>query len=183
MGKSSFSAIDIAGISLGVLAILVVIGSLVVITRSGLMFSGWRDTVSGATWGGNAESVGKDGAGGAESEQTVEGNFTALEASGVAGEIVITSYDGPGVKVRAVKRAPTQRTLDALQTEILREGGRLVVREKREASPMNPGSISFYITIPKETVELRARTVSGRIRVQGLPAGVRQNLESVSGNV
>lgn len=183
MGKSSYSAIDIVGISIGVLVVLLTVGSLVVISRSGLVFSGWRDMAAWAPWSGYAESGGSGSAEGAESEQTVEGAFTVLDASGVAGEIVIGSHDGTGVKVRSVKRAPTQRALDALQTEIVREGSRLVVREKRELPYGNSGSISFYITIPKGTAELRARTVSGRIRVQGLPAGVRQSLESVSGRI
>jgi len=182
MGRSSFTAVDIAGISLGVLVILAVIGSFAMITRGGLMSPGWRDALSGATWTGRAESGGSAGAEGTDSEQTVYGTFTTVEVTGVAGEIVFTFHDGSGVKVRSVKHAPTQRALDSLRTEIAKEGSRLVVGEKRD-DPLNPGSISFYVSLPRETVDLSARTVSGRIQVQGLPAGVKQNLKSVSGRL
>jgi hypothetical protein len=180
MRKSSFTPVDIAGISLGVLVVLIVIGSLVVITRTGLLFSGSWEGAPRFGWQGEAES---GAAGSADAEQTVEGTFTAVEVSGVAGEIVFTAHDGAGVKVRSVKRAPSQRSLDALRTEIRRDGGRLVVGEKREPVFLNPGSISFYISLPREVREVRAKTVSGRILVQGLSAGVRQTLETVSGSV
>jgi hypothetical protein len=181
MNRTRRSPIDILGITLGVIVILLLAGSIVFIAQNRM--HSFRLSVSEkGLWDGEGFSIG--GREREENDQMVEGAFTEVEIRNVAGSIeVIGAASGP-VKVHSVKIAPSRASLDALRVDIQKEGGRLVIEEKRGAPPAGwRGSIDFAVTVPKTVKVVRARSVSGSVSVRDVGPGVDQWLNTVSGSI
>lgn len=174
MNRTRLSPIDILGITLGVIVILLLAGSIVFIAQNRMHGSRW--------WSGEEFSIG--GREREENDQQVEGAFTEVEIRNVAGSIeVIGAANGP-VKVHSVKTAPSRASLDALRVDIQKQGGRLVIEEKRDAPPAGwRGSIDFTVTVPRSVTVVRARSVSGSVTVRDAGTGVDQWLNTVSGSI
>ncbi len=182
MNRTRRSPIDILGITLGVIVILMLAGSIVFIAQNRMHsfrlsipeMRGWWDDGEFPI-GGREE---------AENDQQIEGAFTEVEIRNVAGSIeVIGAASGP-VNVHSVKRAPSRASLDALRVDIQKQGSRLVIEEKRDAPPAGwRGSIEFAVTVPKTVKVVRARSVSGSVTVRDAGLGVDQWLNTVSGSI
>jgi hypothetical protein len=179
MNRTRLSPIDILGITLGVIVILLVAGSIVFIAQNRMHSFRWSIS---DWWDGEGFSIG--GREREENDQQIEGAFTEVEIRNVAGSIeVIGAASGP-VKVHSVKIAPSRASLDALRVDIQKEGGRLVIEEKRGAPPAGwRGSIDFAITVPRSVKVVRAHSVSGSVTVRDAGPGVDQWLNTVSGSI
>jgi hypothetical protein len=179
MKRNSLGPVDIAGITLGGVAIALVIVSIVVLTTSRPLGAGWprgpRAWAQEFERGGPWQKT--------EEDQTVSGSFREVEIRGVAGSIAVVGGGEGGVQVHSVKSAFSPRAMEDLKVGIEKEGDRLVVSEKRERAFMRGGSIDFTVTVPKGVQTLTAHTVSGSVSVRGLGPGVAQRLETVSGSV
>lgn len=187
MKRTGSSPIDIVAIVLGALACLVVAGSIVGIavgrvSPAGLPIPGgavarpWGAWVEGGELGGSGNET-------REEDRTVEGAFTEVEVRTVAGTIEVIGTDAGPIRVHSVKKALTRAGLEGLRAEVREVGNRLVIEEKRDTPASGwQRSISFTVTVPRSVKVLRARTVSGTIRVQGMPAA-DQWLDSVSGSI
>ncbi len=188
MKRKRSSPIDVVGITLGVLASLLVVGSVVGIARGRVVSA--RFSRPEVWWWGAQPPWEREGGepafGGAESreeDKTVEGSFTEVEVRNVAGSIeVIGVEDGP-VRIHSVKHAATRAGLEGLRIEVRELGGRLVVEEKRDQPASGwQRSISFTVTVPRSVKIVRAHSVSGSVRVRG--AGTTdQWLQTVSGSI
>jgi DUF4097 and DUF4098 domain-containing protein YvlB len=182
MNRSRLGPIDIVGITLGVLVILLLAGSIVFIATSRMhRFGGPSGEVRGL-WDGAEFSLG--GREREEADQAIEGSFTEVEIRSVAGSVeVLGGATGP-VQLHSVKTAPGVQALQALNVDVQKLGSRLVIQEKREGSPAGwRGSISFTVTVPKSVTVVRAHSVSGSVSVRGVGPGVDQWLDTVSGAV
>jgi hypothetical protein len=171
MKTNRLGPIDIVGITLGVIAFVVVVASLAYLASNGRAFF---HVDRGSFVGGDQSRV---------SDQEVPGQFTEVEIRNIAGEIEISGRDGDGVGVHSEKNAPTQAALDALKVRIEPRGNRLMIGEEREPSFMSRGSISFRVSIPKSVKLIDAHSVSGSITVSGVQPGIDQVLGTVSGSV
>ncbi len=184
MSRTRLSGIDILGITLGVIVILIVAGSIVTIARGRLLnaqgvFQGmhgpwdWKQEDFAA--GGRVE---KD-------EQVPAGAATEIEVRNIAGSIDIRGEPGASaVAVHSVKTAAFKRGLDGVRVEIRKEGNRLFVEEKHDGGFMrNAGTVSFQIVVPKGMKVIDAHSVSGGITVRGIDAGIDQDLSTISGGV
>ncbi len=181
MNRTKLSPIDILGITLGVIVILVLAGSIVFIAQNRMHSFRWGMPGMG-WWNGGEFTIG--GREREENDQQVEGAFTEVEIRNVAGSIeVIGAASGP-VNVHSVKTAPGRASLQALRVDIQKQGDRLVIEEKREAPPAGwGGSIQFSVTVPKSVTVVRARSVSGSVNVRDVGPGVDQWLNTVSGSI
>jgi len=182
MNRKRNSPVDIVAITLGVLASLLVVGSIVGITRgrmAAVRFTGPEVRA----WSGDGWDFSLGGAEMSEEDKAVEGSFTEVEVRNVAGSIeVIGAGDGP-VRIHSVKRAATRAGLDGLHVEVRELGGRLVVEEKRDAPSSGwQRSVSFTLTVPRSVKVVRAHSVSGSVRVSGA-GGAEQWLQTVSGSI
>ncbi len=174
MNRTRRSPIDILGITLGVLAILIVIGSIVGIA-TGRMFDvrSWdAEAFSGA-------AVRE------EKDDQVAGDFTEVEVHNVAGSIEISgSSASSGVAIHSVKTAPFPAAAENVRVDIRKQGTRLVVQEKRAGRFLfRTGSISFQIVIPQGVKLVVANSVSGSITVHDVQPGIDQTLSTVSGSI
>ena len=182
MKRTRFSPIDIVGITIGIIVILLLAGSIVFIAQNRMHSFRWSLPEMRGWWNGEEFSI--DGREKEENDQQVEGAFTEVEIRNVAGSIdVIGAGTGP-VKVHSVKTAPSRASLDALRVDIQKQGSRLVIEEKRDAPPAGwRGSIDFTVAVPKSVTVVRARSVSGSVTVRDAGPGVDQWLTTVSGSV
>lgn len=181
MRRTRLSPIDILGITLGVIVILVLAGSIVFIAQNRMHSFRWGIPGTG-WWNGGEFSIG--GREREEGDQQIEGAFTEVEIRNVAGSIeVIGAASGP-VKVHSVKTAPSRASMDALRVDIQKQGDRLVIEEKRDAPPAGwGGTIEFSVTVPKSVTIVRAHSVSGSLTVRDVGPGVDQWLNTVSGSI
>jgi hypothetical protein len=182
MNRKRNSPVDIVAITLGVLASLLVVGSIVGITR-GRMAAVRFPGAEVRAWSGDGWEFSLGGAEMSEEDKAVDGSFTEVEVRNVAGSIeVIGTGDGP-VRIHSVKRAATRAGLDGLHVEVREMGGRLVVEERRDAPASGwQRSVSFTVTVPRSVKIVRAHSVSGSVRVSG--AGTAdQWLQTVSGSI
>ncbi len=194
MSRTSHSPLDILGISLGVLVILIVIGSFIAIVQGRMFNTGfrfpegrmfwdmgdaqWGDSDRGETRHGNATREEKD-------EQVPSGELTEVEVRTVAGSIDIGGAPaGAGATVHSVKTAPFPAAMDGVHVEIEKQGGRLIVQEKHDSRFMGrAGTVAFRITIPAGVKVVEAHSVSGSLTVHDVPAGIDQTLTTISGSV
>ena len=182
MNRTRRSPIDIIGITLGVLVILIVIGSIVYIAQGRMFTAGWSFPEMRGRWQFPADMGG--GPIREEHDEQVPGAFTEVEVRNVAGSIEVIGGSPSGVAVHSVKTAPFQAAADTVHVDIRAEGDRLVVEEKHDAGFMTrSGSISFRVTVPKGVKRLEAHSVSGSVTVRDIEPGIDQALSSVSGSV
>ncbi len=183
MNRTRLSPLDILGITLGVIVILVVIGSVVAISR-GQLFNAPAGVVNGESWWDGGISITGGGMKAEADEQIPAGNYTAVEFRNVAGSIDISGTTAGGITVHSTKSAMTQAGLDGVHVAIERQGDRLVVQEKHDPGVFrNLGTVSYRVTIPAGVKVVEAHSVSGSIDVTGLGAGVDQVLATISGSV
>jgi len=176
MNRTRLSSIDIAGITLGAIAFLIVVGSLVGLIRQRTFgFPPWE--------GGPMFSIG--GAVREEKDDQVPGTFTELEIRNIAGSIDIRGSDASsGVAIHSVKTAPFQGALDNVRVDIQQRGNRLVVEERHDRGfVFRTGTVSFQVAIPKGMKVVEAHSVSGSIAVHDVESGIDQTLSSVSGSI
>lgn len=182
MKRTRLSPIDIVGISLGVIVILLLAGSIVFIAQNRMHTLRWSVPQMRGWW--NDGEIGFGAREREEIDQQVEGSFTEVEIRNVAGSIeVIGGGTGP-VQVHSVKTAPTREALDGLRVDVEKLGTRLVITEKRDAPPAGwRGSIDFSVTVPKTVTVVRAHSVSGSVTVRGVGTTVDQWLDTISGSI
>jgi DUF4097 and DUF4098 domain-containing protein YvlB len=179
MRRSDFSPLDILGIILGAIVILVVVASIATLARSAALAGReWR------SWPrvGSISTVG----GGLTDEATAQyaGPFSRIELRNVAGDVTFTSTDAASVTVRSVKQAWSEAGLATVRVEIQERGTTLVIEEKHDTPSIGrSGTVAFDVAVPGSVREIDAKSVSGSIEVRGLPAGVAQRLDTVSGRI
>jgi DUF4097 and DUF4098 domain-containing protein YvlB len=182
MNRTRLSPIDVVGITLGVLVILIVIGSIVYIAQGRMFTAGWSFPEVRGHW-----QFPMDAAGGPvreEHDEQVPGTFSAVEIRNIGGTIEVTGGSSSGVAVHSVKTAPFKSAADGVHVDIRTEGNRLVVEEKHDPGFMTrTGRISFRVTIPRGVKNLEAHSVSGTVTVRDIEPGIDQALSSVSGSV
>jgi len=183
MNRTRLSGIDILGITLGVIVMLIVLGSIVTIARGRMLdaraaFSGFH-----GPWDWKEEDFGAGGR--VEKDEQVPAGATEIEVRNVAGSIDIRGEPGASaVAVHSVKTAPFKRALEGVRVEIRKEGSRLIVEEKHDAGFMrNAGMVSFQIVVPKGMKIIDAHSVSGSISVTGIETGIDQRLSTISGGI
>jgi len=184
MSRTRLSGVDIAGITLGVIVVLVVIGSIVTIARGGMAADGrWAFSGFRGPWDWKTEDFGPGGR--VEKDEVVPSGATEIEVRNVAGSIDIDgNAAATAVTVHSVKTAAFKSGLDAVRVEIRKEGSRLFVEEKRDGGFLrNAGSISFQIAVPRGMKVIDAHSISGGITVRGVESGIAQNLSTISGGV
>ena len=192
MNRSRLSPLDILGITLGVIVILVTLGSIVTIARSRMAgppgtFLGLRGPGNGG-WRGPWEPWQGDGLGPAvreEKDETVPAGATEIEVRNVAGSIDIREDSAvSGIRLHSVKTAPFRRAMDNLSVDIRKEGNRLIVEEKHGPGFLSrTGTVSFQVVVPRGMKLIEAHSVSGGISVQGIEAAVDQSLSTISGGI
>jgi DUF4097 and DUF4098 domain-containing protein YvlB len=191
MNRTRLSPIDILGITLGVLAVLVMVGSIVAIVQGRMFWGGaepdwnWKWDVNG--WQGQWHGPAAAGSGALreEKDDQVPGAFTEIEVRTIAGSIEVAGGDAAsGVLVHSVKTASFPGGLGNVRVDIQPQGNRLVVEEKHERGFMpSSGTVSFKITLPRSVKVVEARSVSGSLTVRPSEAGVDQRLSTVSGSI
>ncbi len=183
MSRTRFSPIDILGITLGVLAILVVVGSIVAIAQGRMFDLRWSIPEGRGFWNGQEFSFG--GSVREEKDEQVPADVTELEVRNIAGSIDISaSAPAASVSVHSVKAAPSQAALDRVHVEIRKVGTRLILEEKHEPGFLiRSGTVSFQIIVPRSMKVMEAHSVSGSITVQGVDQTVDQVLSTISGSV
>jgi DUF4097 and DUF4098 domain-containing protein YvlB len=184
MNRTRLSPIDILGVTLGVIVLLVVIGSIVAIAQGRMMMGGmgpdWR-AWSGPAWRGWSApgSAIRE-----EKDQQVAGDFSVVEVRNVAGSIEVNGTSPSGVAIHSVKTAAFPSAADNVRVDVQNLGNRLVVEEKHGPGFINNmGTISFTIAIPKGVKVVEAHSVSGSITVHDVEPGIDQTLSTISGSV
>lgn len=176
--------LDTVAIVCGILAFVMVIGSLVFLVRGmqgvwlpfrlpdfARIFQGEVDFDFG---GGNVRD---------EGEERIEAMVTDLDVSSVAGSISITGWSENYTLVRWVKSAPSQRSLDNIAATIAARGERLTVKRESLSRMGRRGTVSFEIFIPSGMQRIAAKSVSGSVRLSGMPDGIDQDLGTTSGEI
>lgn len=183
MSRTKSSAIEVLGISLGVVVIVIVIGSVVAIAR-GRMFDA-RESFPGikGPWSTGDFSFGP--AVREEKDEQVPAGATELELRNVAGSIEVSgNAAADAVAVHSVKTAPSRAALEHVRVDIRMEGSRLIVEEKHDAGFMSrSGTVSFRAVVPKGMKGIAAHSVSGGITVRGVENGIDQVLSTISGGI
>jgi len=182
MNRTRLSPIDILGITLGVIVILIVIGSVVVIAQGRMFDFRWSIPELRGSWANPQLSIG--GPVREEKDEKVTGDFAEIEVRSIAGSIEISGTSAAGVNVHSVKTALFRNAADNVHVEIRKEGNRLVVEEKHEPRFFFPtGTISFQVAIPRGVKLIDAHSVSGSITVHDVLPGIDQSLSTISGSV
>jgi len=181
MNRTRLSPIDILGITLGVIVILIVIGSVVVIAQGRMFDFRWSIPELRGSWA-NPRAIG--GPVKEEKDEKVAGDFAEIEVRSIAGSIEISGTSAGGVNVHSVKTALFRNAADNVHVEIRKEGNRLVVEEKHEPRFFFPsGTISFQVAIPRGVKLIDAHSISGSITVHDVLPGIDQSLSTISGSV
>jgi DUF4097 and DUF4098 domain-containing protein YvlB len=182
MNRTKRSPIDVVGITLGVLVILIVIGSIVYIAQGRMFTAGWSFPDVHPRWQFPLDTGG--GPVREENDQQVPGTFSEVEVRNISGTIEVVGGSASGVAVHSVKTAPFKNAAAGVHVDIHPEGGRLVVEEKHDSGfMMRAGSVSFRVTVPRGMKRIEAHSVSGSVTVRDIEPGVDQVLSSVSGSV
>lgn len=124
----------------------------------------------------------------------------------INGNVEITTWDRPEIRVVAVKEARTQEDLDAIEVRIESDDTHVAVKTKynrKEGSFFskwtNSGEVTYTVNVPAGASLRNVRTVNGGVSVEGVggtvdvatvngsidTSGLRNNakLETVNGNV
>jgi hypothetical protein len=183
MSRTRSSAIDILGISLGVIAIMVVVGSIVTIAR-GRMFDRQLSFLGRhGPWNDGDSSFGP--AVREEKDEQVPAGATEIELRNVAGSIEISASPGASaIAVHSVKTAPFGAALENVRVDIQKEGNRIIVAEKHDPGfMMRSGTVSFTVVVPRGMTAIDAHSVSGGIAVRGVEPGIDMALSTISGGI
>jgi DUF4097 and DUF4098 domain-containing protein YvlB len=183
MSRTRLSPIDILGITLGVIVILIVIGSVVTIARGRMFNAQWSFVGRNAPWNGGDFSFGPPVR--EEKDEQVPAGASEIELRNVAGSIEISgSPSASSIAVHSVKTAPFKAALDNVRVDIQKEGSRLIVEEKHEPGFLTrTGTVSFRVVVPKGMTVIDAHSVSGGITIQGVEPGIDQSLSTISGGI
>lgn len=182
MSRTRLSPIDIVGITLGVIVILIVIGSIVTIARGRMLDA--RAAFVGVSRNWNKGDFSFGPAVREEKDEQLPAGATELELRNVAGWIEIRGSTTGPMAVHSVKTAPFKAALENVRVEVRMEGNRVIVAEKHDPGFMTrTGTVSFRAVVPKGMKVIAAHSVSGGITVQGVEAGIDQVLSTVSGGI
>ena len=183
MSRTRNSPIDILGITLGVIAILVVVGSIVTIARGRMFDAQWSFLGRGAPWNDGGFSFGP--AVREEKDELVPSGATEIELRNVAGAIEVSSSTGASaIAVHSVRTAPFRAALVRVRVDIQKEGNRLIVAERHDPGfMMRAGSVAFTVVVPRGMKVIDAHSVSGGITVRGVETGIDMNLSTISGGI
>jgi DUF4097 and DUF4098 domain-containing protein YvlB len=183
MSRTRSNAIDVLGITLGVIAILIVVGSVVTIARGRMFDAQWAFIGRHVPWNDGDFSFGP--AVREEKDEQVPAGATEIEVRNVAGSIEISGNPGAAaIAVHSVKTAPFRGALDRVHVDIQKEGNRLIVAEKHDPGFLTrTGTVSFRVVVPRGLKVIEAHSVSGGITVQGVEQGIDQDLSTISGGI
>jgi hypothetical protein len=183
MSRTRNSAIDTLGITLGVLAILIVVGSIVTIARGRMFDMQWSFLGRHAPWNGGDFSFGP--AVREEKDEQVPSGATEIELRNVAGSIEISGSPGASaIAVHSVKTAPFREALENVHVDIQKEGNRIIVAERHDPGfMMRSGTVSFTVVVPPGMKAIDAHSVSGGIAVRSVEPGIDMALSTISGGI
>lgn len=106
----------------------------------------------------------------------------------VNGNVEITTWDRPEIRVVAVKKARTQEDLDALEVKISADDTHVAVKtnyNRKEGSWLgrwtNSGDVTYTVTVPSGASLRNVRTVNGSVRIEGVAGAV--NVTTVNGSI
>jgi len=184
MSRTRLSSVDVLGITLGVIAIVLVVGSVVAISHNRMWNAGWSFS-EGRGW---FESGGFSFGGAAvreEKDETVPTGVTEIEVRNIAGSIDVSgSASATDVAVHSVKTGPTTAALANVHVDIQKRGSRLVLEEKHDEGLFpRSGTVSFQIVIPNGVKVVEAHSISGSITVRDVQPGIDETLSTISGSV
>ncbi len=185
MSRRNLSPVDIAGITLGVIVILVVIGSVALLARGRAFFDEtWRGPDMSGFWDGTSGATESSKATREEKDERFTGDISAVVVRTIAGAIEVHGGDSDAVVVHSVRTAVFPKAMERVRVSFERSGGRLVVEEKHDGGFMrSAGSVSLTITVPRGVKSIEAHSVSGSVTLDGLQPGVEQKLSTVSGSI
>lgn len=181
MRRTRHSAIDIAGITLGTIVVLVVIGSVAFIVRERMFGPRWIGARElRRSW----EQGWSHGALREEKEDQVGGDVTEIEIRNIAGSINIHAGRSSAVVIHSVKSAMFPAALQNVTVGIEKQGTTLLIEERHEGGfLMSAGTVSFDIALPPGVKSIDAHSLSGSLAVQDVPAGIDQDLSTISGSI
>jgi DUF4097 and DUF4098 domain-containing protein YvlB len=117
----------------------------------------------------------------------------SLELSNANGDILVVVWDRPEVEVETLRKATAtseamaQRVIDALLSEVDRDGGHLRIRTRRPESEswtswFRPasGSITYVVSLPP-SIAVEARSTNGNVTIEG--SDRRVHARTTNGNV
>jgi hypothetical protein len=186
MNRTRLSAVDILGITLGVVVLSVVMASIALIVRGfGTSFQWSRPGVRGF-WSERPSQHDSFQLKGMreEKDDVVPGSFTTIEIRNIAGEIDIHAGTGDSVAIHSTKTAMFPAAIENLTMRIEKRGDRLLVEERHDAGfIMSAGTVSFDIGLPIGVRTIEAHSVSGNITVHDLPSSLDQTLSTISGSI
>lgn len=171
MKPTRLSPIDILGITLGAIAILLVVGGFAYVVTNRAHMGSWDSQEF-------RFSTQRE-----EKDEPVSGDFTELEVRNIAGSIDISGTSSSQMAVHWVKTANSQRGMEAVSVDVQRRGSRLVLEEKHTPVRFGGGTVSFQIAVPSSVKLIEAHSVSGRVTVRDLPAAIDQTLSTISGSL
>ncbi len=181
--RQPLGPVDIAGMTLGSLALLIAVFSIGTVGRmrpvetsqSGVL----REAIQGIV-----KEWSEDGHLREEKDRTVSGSFREVRVRTVAGSIDVLSGAEGGVQVHSVKTARNAQAMESVTADVRAEGDLLIIEEKRDNILRGSSAgISFTVRLPAGVSRVVAETVSGSIEVADIGAGVDQELRTVSGGI
>ena len=180
MSRRNLSPVDIAGITLGVIAILAVAGSIIGLARQIPFGHRWQNMDMGDFWQGKTEG----GATRAEKEDRFPADISEIEVRNIAGSIDIHGGSPDALVVHSVRTAMMPGALENIRVNYERSGSRLVMEEKHTGGFFrSAGSVAFDITLPRGVKVIEVHSVSGSVTVEDVQPGISQKLTTVSGSI
>jgi len=176
--------LDTVGVVCGIAAFVMVIGSLVFLVRG--MQRAWlpfRIPDIARMFQGEVDFDFDGVRVREEGEERIDSAVTDLDVSSVAGSILISGWSENYTLVRWAKSAPSQRSLDNIAARIEARGERLTVKRESLSRMGRRGAVSFEIYIPSGMQRIAAKSVSGSVRLTGMPDGIDQDLGTTSGEI
>jgi hypothetical protein len=183
--RSRKSPVEYVGPALGLVALALTAFALVYLLwirpfyRAGSYAHGPWGAQWSAPWGAGWERR--------EETRRVDERVEALSVHNVSGPVRVSGWDEDYVQITYVKQARSAAALEEFRIEIAQRGGELSVQPLyRGAGPRAVaafGSVSFDIRVPAAVRRVEVRNVSGSIELENLEAGVRQDLQTVSGSI
>jgi len=166
---------------MGIIVILVVIGSIAFIVRGRMFGPSWVGSQSmRRSW----EQGWSHGALREEKDDQVAGDVTAIEVRNIAGSITIHGGTARAVDIHSVKTGMFPAAMQNVTVGIEKQGTRLVVEERHDGGfLMSAGTVSFDIAVPPGVKTIDAHSVSGSVTVRDVAAGVDQDLTTISGSI
>jgi hypothetical protein len=120
----------------------------------------------------------------AEGSESFSQGFQALVVQNVSGPVHIEGWSENSIRVSWAKEARSESALQEFEIRMQPSGRTLEVQPIYGAMPGTQfGAVSFEIRIPASLSEVRVKNVSGRVMLENLPAGLDQELETVSGSI